>query len=159
LIASSAWVIMMGINQVQRIIVPEQERASRIPSAKTVGAAVSIIQRDGIVVLEDVVDKAALAKLNSVLAERSEEIARNPATHFNQSKATRNISQPPPVTPDLMFQSVWANSFTAAISAAILGPSPRVQYANGNTALSRRHLCHKRRHRSVGWKSSKHQSQ
>jgi ectoine hydroxylase-related dioxygenase (phytanoyl-CoA dioxygenase family) len=126
---------MMGINQVQRIIVPEQERASRIPSAKTVGAAVSIIQRDGIVVLEDVVDKAALAKLNSVLAERSEEIARNPATHFNQSKATRNISQPPPVTPDLMFQSVWANSFTAAISAAILGPSPRVQYANGNTAL------------------------
>jgi hypothetical protein len=125
----------MGINQVQRIIVSKPERASRIPSAKTVGAAVSILQRDGIVVLEDVVDKAALAKLNSVLAERSEEMAGDPATHFNQGKSTRNISQPPPATPDLMFQSVWANSFTAAISAAVLGPGPRVHYANGNTAL------------------------
>lgn len=125
----------MGSNQVQRITVPVKERESKIPSAETVGAAVSILHRDGIVVLEDVVDKAALAKLNSVLAEQSEEIAKDPSTHFNQSKAARNISQSPPVTTELMFQSVWANTFTAAISAAILGPSPRVQYANGNTAL------------------------
>jgi ectoine hydroxylase-related dioxygenase (phytanoyl-CoA dioxygenase family) len=125
----------MGSNQVQRIIVSDQERASRIPSAETVGAAVSILQRDGILILEDVVDKAALAKLNCVLAERSEEMAKDSSTHFNQGKATRNFSQPPPVTPDLMFQSIWANHFTATISAAILGPSPRVHYANGNTAL------------------------
>jgi hypothetical protein len=125
----------MASHHVQRITVPENERACQVPSAETVGAAVSILQRDGIVVLEDVVDKAAIAKLNSVLTERSEDMANDPSTHFNQGKATRNISQPPPATPELMFQSVWANPFTATISAAILGPSPRVHYANGNTAL------------------------
>jgi ectoine hydroxylase-related dioxygenase (phytanoyl-CoA dioxygenase family) len=125
----------MASHHVQRIAVPEKERACQVPSAETVGAAVSILQRDGIVVLEDVVDKAAIAKLNSVLTERSEDMANDPSTHFNQGKATRNISQPPPATPELMFLSVWANPFTATISAAILGPNPRVHYANGNTAL------------------------
>lgn len=38
-----------------------------------------------------------------------------------------------------MFESVWANPFTAAITAAILGPNPCVHYANGNTALGQAH--------------------
>ncbi|CAI9627569.1 unnamed protein product [Alternaria burnsii] len=126
----------MSTNQIQRIIVPDRERACQVPSAETVGAAVSILQRDGIVVLEDVVDKSAVAKLNSIMAERSEQLANEPSTHFNQGKPTRNISQRPPASPDLMFQSIWANPFAASIGAAILGPSPRVVYANGNTALS-----------------------
>jgi hypothetical protein len=34
-----------------------------------------------------------------------------------------------------MFETIWANPFTAAISAAILGPNPRVHFANRNAAL------------------------
>ncbi|PSN70277.1 phytanoyl-CoA dioxygenase family protein [Corynespora cassiicola Philippines] len=125
----------MASYQVQYIDVPEEERNSRMPSAETVGAAVSIIHRDGIVVIRNVVDKPSIAKVNSVLIEQSERLSQDPSTHFNQDKAARNISQQPPTTPELMFDSIWANPFAASISAAILGPNPRVHYVNGNTAL------------------------
>ncbi|KAF2128278.1 phytanoyl-CoA dioxygenase family protein [Dothidotthia symphoricarpi CBS 119687] len=125
----------MQSNQVQTINVPEEERSSRIPSAETVGAAVSLLQRDGIVVLKQVVELDAVKTINKILVTKAEDLASDPATHFNQTKAARNISQPPPTTPELMFDTLWANPFAAAVSAAILGPRPRVHYANGNTAL------------------------
>ena len=125
----------MQSNQVQTIDVPEPERTSRVPSAETVGAAVSLLQRDGIVVLKQVVDKDSVRAINEVLVENSETLASDSLTHFNQNRAARNISQAPPTTPELMFDTIWANPFTAAISAAMLGPRPRVHYANGNTAL------------------------
>lgn len=125
---------MLG-NAVRAIEVPEQEVASGSPSAETVGAAVSIFNRDGIVILKQVVDLAAVAAVNDILTRESEELASRPTTHFNQGRAVRNISQPPPTKPELMYDSIWANTFTAAVSAAILGPHPRVHYANGNTAL------------------------
>lgn len=127
---------VMQSSQVQTIEVSEQERTACVPSAETVGAAVSILQRDGIVIIKQVVDKNALSTLNEILTEESEALALDPSTHFNQCKAVRNISQGPPAVPKLMFDTIWANPFTAAVSAAILGPHPRVHYANGNTALN-----------------------
>ena len=125
----------MQSNQVQTIEVSEKEKTSQNPSAETVGAAVSIFHRDGIVILKQVVDVAPLITINEILTQKSEALAADPATHFNQIKAARNISQAPPTSAELMFDTIWANPFTAAISAAILGPHPRIQYANGNTAL------------------------
>ncbi|KAA8645196.1 phytanoyl-CoA dioxygenase family protein [Aspergillus tanneri] len=141
-------------NGVLALEVSDEERSSQSPSAETVGAAVTILQRDGIVIIRNAVDIDALKCLNKVLLEKSEALAAQPGIHFNNDRSARNISQPPPYTVDLMFESVWANPFTAAISAAILGPNPRVHFANGNTALGRasgrqtvhadlgsRHLC------------------
>ena len=125
----------MQSNQVQVIEVSEQERDSGIPNVKTIGAAVSIFQRDGIVILKQVVDITAVTTINEILTRDAEALALDPSTHFNQSKAARNISQAPPTDPELMFDTIWANPFTAAISAAILGPHPRVHYSNGNTVL------------------------
>jgi hypothetical protein len=115
--------------------VSDEEKRSKIPSAATVGAAVSILQRDGIVVIKNVVDIDALDTLNSILTPKSEVLAGDPSTHWNFNKEARNITQPPPYKTELMFDTIWANPFAAAVGAAILGPRPHIHYANGNTAL------------------------
>lgn len=122
-------------NEVLAIEVSDEEVVSQSPSAETVGAAVTILQRDGIVIIRKVVDVDALTTINDVLIKESVLLTTQPHVHFNNDKAARNISQPPPYKADLMFETIWANPFTAAISAAILGPNPRVHFANGNTAL------------------------
>ena len=45
------------------------------------------------------------------------------------------MSQGPPLEPHLMHTDIWANIPAATITTAILGPSPRVNYVNGNTNL------------------------
>ena len=122
-------------NQVLAVEVSPEERASKIPSAETVGAAVSILQRDGIVVIKQVVDHEAIDILNAKLTAEVEDMVAQPGTHFNFNKEARNISQPPPYNPDFMYDTIWANPWTASVVSAILGPHPIVHYANGNTAL------------------------
>ena len=45
------------------------------------------------------------------------------------------MSQGPPLKPELMYTDIWANELASAVISAILGPNPRVNYVNGNTAL------------------------
>jgi hypothetical protein len=41
----------------------------------------------------------------------------------------------PPLQPELMYEDIWANKLTATILEAVLGPNPRCNFADGNTAL------------------------
>lgn len=52
--------------QVLSVHVSDEERASQHPSAETVGAAVTILQRDGIVLIKNVVDHDALTTLKGL---------------------------------------------------------------------------------------------
>lgn len=45
------------------------------------------------------------------------------------------MSQGPPLQPELMYDDIWANGPAAAVLQYLLGPKPRVNYVNGNTAL------------------------
>lgn len=59
-------------------------------------------------------------------------------TYYQNSKDGRpvgNMSQGPPLSPDLMYPSIWANGPASSLISSILGPSPHVNYVNGNTAL------------------------
>lgn len=48
---------------------------------------------------------------------------------------TGNMSQGPPLDPNLMFTDVWANGPALAIISSVLGPNPRVNFVGGNTLL------------------------
>lgn len=50
-------------------------------------------------------------------------------------KSTGNMSQGPPLSPEYMYEDIWANKPASTVISAILGPKPRVNYVNGNTAL------------------------
>lgn len=45
------------------------------------------------------------------------------------------MSQGPPLEPELMYSDIWANSLAAHVLQNMLGPSLRINYVNGNTAL------------------------
>lgn len=45
------------------------------------------------------------------------------------------MQHPPPLDPEYMFEDIWANKFTATILNAVMGPNPRCNFADGNTAL------------------------
>lgn len=45
------------------------------------------------------------------------------------------MSQGPPLDPSLMYTSIWANAPAAHVLQNLLGPRPKVNYVNGNTAL------------------------
>jgi hypothetical protein len=45
------------------------------------------------------------------------------------------MTQGPPLEPDLMYGDIWANRPAVTVISSLLGPKPRVNYVNGNTAL------------------------
>jgi len=45
------------------------------------------------------------------------------------------MSQGPPLEPSLMYSDIWANGPAVSVMSALIGPKPRVNYVNGNTAL------------------------
>ena len=126
-------------NKITPVQISERERSSGIPSAATVGAAASILHRDGLVVLENAVDVAHIDALNEVLSAEVPAMIEDPDTHWNQGREKGNISHPPPFKEEFMFADIWANPFANAVISALLGPRPRVGYVNGNTALPRTH--------------------
>jgi ectoine hydroxylase-related dioxygenase (phytanoyl-CoA dioxygenase family) len=120
---------------IHSIHVSEDARRAGKPSLEHIAEAVSFLHRDGIVLLENVVDTAHLDHLNSVLVPEALDIASNPNHHFNFGTQTRNMDQAPPPVKELMYRDVWANPFACAVLSAVLGPQPVVHYAMGNTAL------------------------
>ncbi|OCL04122.1 phytanoyl-CoA dioxygenase family protein [Glonium stellatum] len=132
----------MPLSFQELVIVPlsDQERDSQTISPENVGKAVSAMHRDGIVVLENAVNPDHIDKLNSVLSPEAEVMAKLPTTHFNSIEdegdlPCGNMTQGPPLDPELMFSDIWANGPAAAILNTLLGPKPCVNFANGNTAL------------------------
>ena len=121
--------------EVHAVSIPESVRLEGIATPEVVAEAVAFLHKDGIVVLDNAIDKSHLEAINEVLSKEALEIAADPNHHFNFGRETRNMDQAPPPTKDLMFKDVWCNPFAAAVLAAAMGPKPVVHYANGNTAL------------------------
>lgn len=111
------------------------EVAKGKPSASTVGAAVAALHRDGIVVLNNAVPVAEIEVLNENLVARIPTLLADPTLHFNGGQRTGNIAQSPPLEPELMFPSIWANPHTLDIISSVLGPQPHCNYVLGNTAI------------------------
>ena len=121
--------------EIRTIKVSNTQRQQGRPGLEFVAEAVSFLHKDGIIVLENVIDTAHIDHLNSILSPEALEIAKDPEHHFNFGKETRNMDQAPPPIRDLMYKDIWCNSFVCAVLAAVLGPRPVCHYANGNTAL------------------------
>ncbi|KAK5189614.1 hypothetical protein LTR99_006147 [Exophiala xenobiotica] len=117
----------------------DEERTSGNLEPSNIGKAVAAMHRDGIVVLENAVDVEHVDTLNNILSEEAKIMATLPTTHFNDfstdGNPIGNMSQGPPLSTDLMYEDIWANSPADQVLSYILGPRPCVNYVNGNTAL------------------------
>lgn len=61
----------------------DAERASGEISEEHMGEAISAVHRDGLVVLENAVAVDHVDKLQGILGEEAESMAKLPTTHFN----------------------------------------------------------------------------
>jgi len=131
------------------VYIPEDVRLSGKCTPEIIAEAVTYLHRDGLVVLDNAIDKAHLDTLNELLSQEAKELVKDPEHHFNFGKETKNMDQAPPPRKEYMFRDVWANPFGAGVLSAMLGPRPVVHYANGNTAM--RSTGRQPVHSDCGW--------
>lgn len=89
-------------------------------SQRSIQAALEALRADGIVVVEDVVNKEAIDKLNSHMEKDTRTLmARGENGPFNYNLG--NLQQSPPYDPDLFSPSIFVNPFGIQLTNAYLG--------------------------------------
>ena len=61
------------------------------------------------------------------------------------------MSQGPLLEPDLMFGDIWANGPALAVISGVIGPSPRINWAGGNTLLGNYDVARQNVHADSAW--------
>ncbi|KAI4709499.1 hypothetical protein J4E89_005515 [Alternaria sp. Ai002NY15] len=116
---------------------------SIVPSASEVKAgelnqrnleiATRALSRDGLVVLEDMIDHAVLDRLNKKMVQDALELQGRKDSPFNYNKG--NIQQDPPMTQEWFSDEIYANPIVTQVTSTTLGPRPSLRFISGNTAL------------------------
>ncbi|KAJ7982777.1 phytanoyl-CoA dioxygenase family protein [Mycena polygramma] len=101
---------------------------------RKVEIATRALRRDGLVVLEDLIEHENLDKLNQKMVEDAYALqALGDDGPFNYNKG--NIQQDPPLTKKWWDPSIFINPIVTQITSTTLGPNPRLAFVSGNTAL------------------------
>jgi len=103
------------------------------PPDSKVREAARMVEDDGYVVLEDVVDTGHLAVLRDRMLEELPRILARPDAPYNFNDT--NVQQDPPPFPPFLFRDVLCNEVAIAVSRAVLGDGVRNGFYSGNTAL------------------------
>lgn len=114
--------------------VSPQEVSAKCLTWQNLELATRAIHRDGLVVLEDVIEHSKLDRLNLKMAEDALKLqAAGDASPYNYNKG--NIQQDPPTTKQYFEPSIFLNPLATQVTSSILGPRPRLSFLSGNTAL------------------------
>lgn len=96
--------------------------------------ATRAIHRDGLVVLENVIEHHHLDKLNHKMlddAKKLQDLGDNSPYNYNKG----NIQQDPPLTKEFFTPDIFMNKIGTQVTSSVLGPNPRLTFISGNTAL------------------------
>ncbi|UOH84037.1 hypothetical protein LQV05_000829 [Cryptococcus neoformans] len=103
-------------------------------SQRSIQAALEALRADGIVVVEDVVNKEAIDKLNSHMEKDTRTLmARGENGPFNYNLG--NLQQSPPYDPDLFSPSIFVNPIGIQLTNAYLGERPTMSFISANSAV------------------------
>jgi hypothetical protein len=103
------------------IIPSPPEIQSGVLSQRNLEIAVRALSRDGLVLLENMVDHGTLDRLNAKMVEDAYELQSRKDSPFNYNKG--NIQQDPPVTAEWFSESIYTSK-------------PRQPYGNQNPCLT-----------------------
>lgn len=95
--------------------------------------AVAALRRDGLVVLNDVINLAHIAALRDRMLEDLPRILEREDAPYNFNSG--NVQQDPPPFPPYLFRDVLLNDQVVAVTHRMLGPGVKNAYYSGNTAL------------------------
>lgn len=96
-------------------------------------AAVAALRRDGIVVLNDVIDTAHLDILRPKMLADAELLRNRKGAPFNFN--ANNLQQDPPPFPPYLFRDILLNAMVIAVTQGVLGRGLKNNFYSGNTAL------------------------
>ncbi|KAH7395262.1 hypothetical protein DE146DRAFT_102375 [Phaeosphaeria sp. MPI-PUGE-AT-0046c] len=115
------------------VIPSEKELKNGLLDQRNLEIAVRAIARDGLVVLENMVDHVTLDSLNVKMVEDAYKLQASKDSPFNYNKG--NIQQDPPLTKDWFSEKIYTNSIVTQVTSTVLGPRPSLRFISGNTAL------------------------
>jgi ectoine hydroxylase-related dioxygenase (phytanoyl-CoA dioxygenase family) len=114
--------------------VSPQEVSAKSLTWQNLELATRAIHRDGLVVLEDVIEHSKLDALNRKMVEDALKLqSAGDASPYNYNKG--NIQQDPPSTKQYFEPSIFLNPLATQVTSSILGPRPRMSFLSGNSAL------------------------
>ncbi|KAJ4368393.1 hypothetical protein N0V83_006750 [Neocucurbitaria cava] len=115
-------------------IVPSHtELKQKSLSQRNLEIAIRALTRDGLVVLEDMVDHAILDRLNVKMVKDAYELQARKDSPFNYNKG--NIQQDPPLAEEWFSDDIFINPIVTQVTSTALGPKPSLRFVSGNTAL------------------------
>jgi len=109
------------------------ERAAGKPTRASIETAKEALERDGVVVLNDIVDLDHIATIRDRMLEDLPKVLNRKDAPFNFTKS--NVQQDPPPFHPYLFEDVLLNEFVIAVTESVLGPGLYNAYYSGNTAL------------------------
>ncbi|KAH6613905.1 phytanoyl-CoA dioxygenase family protein [Boeremia exigua] len=115
------------------IAVSATEKSNGHLGQRNLEIATRALVRDGLVVLEDMIDDAVLDRLNEKMVKDAYELQSRKDSPYNYNKG--NIQQDPPLTSEYFEDSIYINPIVTQVTSTTLGPHPSLRFVSGNTAL------------------------
>ena len=110
----------------------ELERGFTRP--ETIQQLLTYFHRDGFVVLENAISLDLVDKLYNQMVKENDVYLKKSFLQYNQGRATKNVSQVPPLTKDYFSRDFYANVHMMRVLENLLGPRPELRFINSNVA-------------------------
>ncbi|GAE00012.1 hypothetical protein PVAR5_8742 [Paecilomyces variotii No. 5] len=115
-------------------LTPSRDEVDRLQlSSRNIEAAIRSLHKDGLVVIENVVDHPSLDALNEVMTRDAYALRDKPDSPFNYNPG--NIQQDPPPVLEHFHKSIFLNRVASQVTSTFLGPRPKWTFCSGNTAM------------------------
>lgn len=114
-------------------ISPDELTTSTL-SWRNLQIATRALHRDGLVVLEDVLDRDTIDHLNDKMVSDALHLTSlGDNSPYNYNKG--NIQQDPPLTTSFFSPSIFLNPLARQVIHSVLGPKSRLSFISGNSAV------------------------
>ena len=115
-----------------------EERKAGKWSRENLQRAIELFHRDGLLVMDNIIDPSDLVKLRESMIETAKEVKlqKSDPREYNHGIKSNFLQAPPMTTPELLFPSVYQNPFLVQIAEAYLGSGLCMPFITANTALA-----------------------
>ncbi|GAA6011378.1 hypothetical protein JCM10207_008319 [Rhodosporidiobolus poonsookiae] len=122
----------------QFIVCTDEEREAGRWSRANLQRALEAFHRDGLIVMENIVDKEELLKLKEAMLKTSAEVKalKTHPTQYNHGIMSNFLQAPPLSTPELLFPDVYQNPFVKQVAEKYLGGEINMSFITANTAIA-----------------------
>jgi hypothetical protein len=122
--------------KMQAIEISQDEKRNKKISPEHLKNAVKALREDGVVLLNELLDKGQMEILRDRMLEDVDSILARDDVPFNFNVG--NLQQDPPPFPPYLFRDVLVNDIVIEITHSVLGAGLRSSFYSGNNALPKK---------------------